>query len=102
MRSASRHTLGDVPTISEVKADFRGAVGLIKERRRELKRLSDPVGLLDFLEVLRDATRLLMAMLPTQVSVERLFSALKLYKADLWSHLMEDILSDLLLLKCNR
>ena len=85
-----------------MKADIRGAVGLIKERPRELKRLSNPVGSLNFLEVLRDATRLLMAMLPTQMSVERLFSALKLYKADLWSHLKEEILSELLLLKCNR
>ena len=78
-----------------MKADIGGAVALIKERQRELKKLSDPVG------ILRDATRLLLAMPPIQVSIERLLSAIKLYKSDLQSHLKEDIFSNLLLLKCN-
>ena len=56
-----------------MKADIGGAVALIKERQRELKKLSDPVGSPDFLEILRDATRLLLAMPPIQVSIERLF-----------------------------
>ena len=48
------------------------------------------------------AIRLLLAMPPTQVSVKRLFSALKLSKFDRRGHLKEDILINLLLLKCNR
>jgi hypothetical protein len=37
----------------------------------------------------------------TQVSVERLFSALKIFKRDQRSRLKEDILNALLLLKAN-
>ena len=40
-------------------------------------------------------------MPPTQVSVERLFSALKLQKSDLRSRIKADALDALLLLKAN-
>ena len=43
----------------------------------------------------------LQAMPPTQVSVERLFSALKLQKSDLRSRIKADALDALLLLKAN-
>jgi hypothetical protein len=37
----------------------------------------------------------------TQVSVERLFSSLKLLKSDLRSRLKSDILDNMLFLRCN-
>jgi len=50
-------------------------------------------------KVLQDVALLLLAMPVTQVSVERLFSALKLIKTDSRNRLKEDILDALLLLK---
>ena len=46
---------------------------------------------------------MLLKILPvTQVSVERLFSALKIYKSDRRNQLKGDILSDMLHLRANR
>jgi len=50
-------------------------------------------------KVLQDVALLLLAMPVTQVSVERLFSALKLIKTDSRNRLKVDILDALLLLK---
>ena len=68
-------------------------------KRKTLKRLRDPIE--NYPEVLQEVARILRAMPPTQVSVERLFSALRLFKTDLRSCLKEDILHALLLLKAN-
>ncbi len=51
---------------------------------------------------LQDIARLLYSMPVTQVSVERLFSALKIFKSDLRNRLKEDVLDALLFLKANR
>jgi hypothetical protein len=56
----------------------------------------------DYPAQLRDVARLLYAKPVTQVSVERLFSALKIYKRDDRSCLKEDILNAMLLLKANQ
>ncbi len=56
----------------------------------------------DYPAQLRDVARLLYAKPVTQVSVERLFSALKIYKRDDRSRLKEDILNAMLLLKANQ
>ena len=66
----------------------------LKESRKVLKKLSDLIS--KYPDVLKDAARLLRAMPPTQVSVERLFSALKIFKSDLRSCLKADILNALL------
>ena len=52
-------------------------------------------------EEIKEVSRLLATMPVTQVSVERLFSALKLLKSDLRSKLKDDIISDVLLLRAN-
>ena len=52
-------------------------------------------------EDLREVAALSVAMPPTQVSVERLFSSLKIFKSDRRSRLKEDILNALLFLKSN-
>jgi hypothetical protein len=56
----------------------------------------------DYPTELRDVALLLYAKPITQVSVERLFSALKIFKGDLRNRLKEDILSALLILKANQ
>jgi hypothetical protein len=50
---------------------------------------------------IKEVSRILRAMPPTQVSVERLFSALKLQKSDLQNQIKADVLDALLLLKAN-
>ena len=50
---------------------------------------------------IKEVARLLQAMPPTQVSVERLFSALKLQKSDLRNRIKADALDALLLLKAS-
>ena len=61
--------------------------------------ISDPFA--SYPIAIREVSRLLQAMPPTQVSVERLFSALKLQKADLRNRIKADALDALLLLKAN-
>ena len=51
---------------------------------------------------LQEVAHLMLVMPVTQVSVERLFSALKIYKSDLRNTLKADILSDMLLIKANK
>ena len=72
---------------------------IIKETKKELKKLKEPID--SFPEIIQDAARLLRAMPPTQVSVERLFSALKIFKSDLRSRLNANCVDALLLLKAN-
>ena len=50
---------------------------------------------------LRDVALLLTAIPPTQVSVERLFSALKILKSDRRNRLKDKMLNAMLLLRAN-
>lgn len=50
---------------------------------------------------LRDVALLLTALPPTQVSVERLFSALKILKSDRRNRLKDKMLNAMLLLRAN-
>lgn len=53
-------------------------------------------------EELKDVAALLVTLPVTQVSVERLFSAMKLFKSDLRSRMKADALESLLILKANQ
>ena len=53
-------------------------------------------------EDLKDVAALLVTLPVTQVSVERLFSAMKLFKSDLRSRMKADALESLLILKANQ
>ena len=100
--SNSGHISGENQTLSQmefIRTSVLKGLETLKESRKELKKLSDPIS--QYPDVLKDAARLLRAMPPTQVSVERLFSALKIFKSDLRSCLKSDILNALLLLKAN-
>jgi hypothetical protein len=87
-------------TITGVKA----AIDKLMNQRMTLKKTKkDLVTLIneDYPEELKELALLLCTMPVTQVSVERLFSALKIFKRDERSRLKEDILNALLLLKAN-
>ena len=69
------------------------------------RRLKKPLETLikeDYPEELREVALLLRAMPVTQVSVERLFSALRLLKSERRSRLKEDVLKAILVLKANK
>ena len=70
-----------------------------KANKKELRKLKDPIS--SYPIAIKEVARLLQAMPPTQVSVERLFSALKLQKSDLRNRIKADALDALLLLKAN-
>jgi hypothetical protein len=56
----------------------------------------------DYPPLLRDVALVLLSLPPTQVSVERIFSMLKLLKSDLRTRLKEDILSTIIFLRANK
>ena len=82
-----------------MRANVLAALNTIKADRKELKKLKDPIEACP--TIIKEVSRILRAMPPTQVSVERLFSALKLQKADLRNRIKADMLDALLLLKAN-
>ena len=82
-----------------MRANVLTALNTIKADRKELKKLKDPIEA--YLTVIKEVSRILRAMPPTQVSVQRLFSALKLQKSDLRNMIKADVLDTLLLLKAN-
>jgi bifunctional polynucleotide phosphatase/kinase len=87
-------------TITGVKA----AIEKLMNQRMTLKKTKKDLLTLineDYPEELKELALLLCTMPVTQVSVERLFSALKIFKRDERSRLKEDILNALLLLKAN-
>ena len=52
-------------------------------------------------EIIRDAAMIVTALPPTQVSVERLFSALRFIKSDSRASMKEDIIEAILFLRTN-
>ncbi|XP_073521308.1 protein MIS12 homolog isoform X1 [Phyllobates terribilis] len=52
-------------------------------------------------EIVRDVARVVTALPPTQVSVERLFSSLKIIRSDLRSFMKEDLMEAILFLRRN-
>ena len=81
-----------------MRANVLAALNTIKADRKELKKLKDTI---EAYPTVIKVSRILRAMPPTQVSVERLFSALKLQKANLRNRIKADMLDALLLLKAN-
>ena len=81
-----------------------GIEKLLEQRTALKKTKKDLLTLIkeDYPTELKDVSLLLYAKPVTQVSVERLFSALKIFKSDRRSQLKEDILNACLLLKANQ
>jgi hypothetical protein len=95
--------------VSELKAEiieqvYDGLDKLSKKKNSFKKSKKELLTLIDeeYPAELQEVARLLYAKPVTQVSVERLFSALKIFKEDSRSRLKEDILSALLILKANQ
>ena len=82
-----------------MRANVLTALNTIKADRKELKKLKDPIKA--YPTVIKEVSRILRAMPPTQVLVERRFSALKLQKSDLRNMIKADVLDTLLLLMAN-
>ncbi|XP_023228539.1 uncharacterized protein LOC111628913 [Centruroides sculpturatus] len=75
----------------------------LKVKRRQkydrLSKLNVEEAISIYPEIIRDAARSVTAMPPTQVSVERLFSALKIIKANLRASMKEDLIEAILFLR---
>jgi hypothetical protein len=89
---------------AQTTTGVKAAIEKLKNQRIALKKTKKDLLTLikeDYPEELKEVALLLCTMPVTQVSVERLFSALKIFKRDQRSRLKEDILNALLLLKAN-
>ena len=113
--SSSEDEDGDAPLLpvnsttpaQHLKESIQDDLRLLRNRQQVLKKLKKTHTLTETIlqeypKSLRNISLLLAAMPVSQVSVERLFSALKLYKTDLRNRLKEDILSSMLILKTNQ
>ncbi len=90
---------------TEVVIAVNTGIDKLMQRRNALRKTKkDLLALIeeDYSAKLRDVAHLLYSKPVTQVSIERLFSALKIFKGDLRNRLKEDILSALLVLKANQ
>ena len=85
-----------------VRNNIETALNVLSNDRHRLKKNKDlSEAIKEYPDDLQDVARLLATMPVTQVSVERLFSALKLLKSDLRNKLKDDIIGDILLLRAN-
>ena len=93
--------------ITETKMAVRAGLDKLRERAPSLKKLKKTK---DIFQVIReeyppelvDVALLLVTMPTSQVLVERLFSALKIFKTDRRNRIKDDVLSSLLVLKANQ
>ena len=86
---------------SQFDIDFEAAMTSVEKIDRPSKRkLWDAVEA--YSPFIQEAVRIAAALPPTQVSVERLFSSLKIFKNDLRTCLKEDIIEAMLFLKTNK
>ena len=101
--SAEKRKSPDVKT--QIITGVHAGIKKLLEQRTALKKTKKDLLTLikeDYPAKLKDVALLLYAKPVTQVSVERLFSALKIFKSDRRSQLKEDILNACLLLKANQ
>ena len=90
----------NTPKANEFETKFDVAFNHMKNIPRESRtKLED--ALESYAPVLQEAARVASALPPTQVSVERLFSSLKILKTDLRTRLKDDIIEAMLFLKTN-
>ena len=87
-----------------VGVEIEEAMALLAQRRPALKKIKLPLPKLilqEYPEELKEVALLLAALPATQVSVARLFSALKILKPDLKSRLGEKLVNAMLFLRAN-
>lgn len=102
--SASASSLSHSPAEALKKSLEKALNTLYVEapKLKKIKELRDIINSEKYPDELREVARLCSVLPVTQVSVERLFSALKIYKSDLRSCLKVDIIDDMLLIKANK
>ena len=92
---------GQISPRNQILTEVKNGLAMLenKDQRKKMKVLEmkkdvDRIKVIknEYPEVLQEVAILLYTMPVTQVSVERMFSALKLYKTDLRSRLKDDIL----------
>ena len=93
--------------IMKMKQEVKTALNELKLRRSELKKLKskmkiDEVIRKEYPKLLQEVALLLTSMPMSQVSVERLFSALKIFKSDRGNRIKDDLLSAMLVLRANQ
>jgi hypothetical protein len=97
-------TVSPAAANQQFKSRVEASIKKLMEQRTALKKTKKDLLTMikeDYPDELKDVALLLCTMPVTQVSVERLFSALKIFKRDQRSQLKEDILKALMLLKAN-
>ena len=85
---------------SKFKEDFFIALKEVEKYNRSTKLSIDEVLPL-YPEIIRNVARTITAMPPTQVSVERLFSALRITKSDIRASIKDDLAEAILFLRTN-
>ena len=100
-RSWKRSQSGAVKARDEITQGFQDLEGL--RGNGVIKKKSDVWKAIDehYPECIKSAARVILAMPPTQVSVERLFSSLKILKSDRRNRLKADLLDAMLFLRSN-
>ena len=93
--------------MEEAKVKLEGAYKEFQDNREDLKSKMETMApekivIEEYPTYLVDITLVLFALPPSQVSVERIFSLLRLYKSDLRNRLKADILNDCIFLKANK
>lgn len=84
--------------IKKFQQEFYNALKEVEKYDRSSK-LTVEEAILVYPEIVSDVARIVTAMPPTQVSVERLFSALKIIKSDLRASMKEDLAEAILFLR---
>jgi len=87
-----------------VCVEIEEAMASLAQRRAILKKIKLPLPKLivqEYPKELREVALILAALPPTQVSVERLFSSLKILKSDLKNRVGEKLLNAKLFLRAN-
>ena len=85
--------------ISKFKEEFFKELNEIKNFNKKSKKILEVLPLHP--ENVKNVARIITAMPPTQVSVKRLFSALKIIKSDLRASMKEDLIEAVLFLGTN-
>ena len=101
-RSRKRSQSGAVKARDEITQGIQDLEGL--RGNGVIKKKSDVWKAIDehYPECIKSAARVILAMPPTQVSVEQLFSSLKILKSDRRNRLKADLLDAMLFLRSNR
>lgn len=86
--------------VTKFKLDFSHALVEVEKINR-LTKVTVKEALPQYPDIIKDAAMAVTALPPTQVSVERLFSALRIIKSDLRAAMKEDLIEAILFLRTN-